>query len=66
MNLLEAKEGQGQGTWVYRFGNLQTTRQGVQLEIPVGGNPKATAYQTTLTWELSATPSASGESIPKP
>jgi len=55
--LLIAKTGtEGQGTWIYRFGDQDSASTSVHLEVPKGANPKATNYSSTLTWELSAVP----------
>lgn len=54
--LVRAQDGQGTGTWVYRFGDRESAGESVALEVPPTANPKATSYQTTLTWELSAVP----------
>lgn len=55
-DLLTALDGQGAGTWVYRFGGGETASESVALEVPPTANPRVTTYQTTLTWELSAVP----------
>lgn len=54
--LMTAKDGQGAGTWIYRFGDSESADESVALEVPPTANPRATTYQTTLTWELSAVP----------
>lgn len=54
--LLTANEDQGTGTWIYRFGDGSSAGESVTLEVPETAAPKATTYQTTLTWELSAVP----------
>lgn len=54
--LIRAEEDEGSGTWVYRFGNRETSGSSVVLEVPKGANPDATTYTTTLNWELSSVP----------
>lgn len=54
--LLTANKDQGTGTWIYRFGDGSNAGESVTLEVPETAAPKATTYQTTLTWELSAIP----------
>jgi surface protein len=56
MTLLAARNDQGIGTWVYRFGDRESAGESIVLEVPPTANPRATSYQTTLTWELSAVP----------
>jgi len=54
--LITAKNEQGIGTWIYRFGDGTSAGESVALEVPKSALPRATTYQTTLTWELSAVP----------
>ncbi|MFZ4845533.1 WxL domain-containing protein [Enterococcus casseliflavus] len=54
--LLQAKETEGAGTWIYRFGDAQSATQSVALDVPKTASPNAAQYQTTLSWELSAVP----------
>ncbi|MFR0814144.1 MAG: WxL domain-containing protein [Enterococcus casseliflavus] len=54
--LVRARDGQGIGTWVYRFGDRESAGESVALEVPPTADPRATTYQTTLTWELSSVP----------
>jgi hypothetical protein len=54
--LLDANSLEGQGTWIYRFGNQENARNSVKLEVPKGANPKATSYQSTINWQLSIVP----------
>lgn len=54
--LIRAEGTEGQGTWIYRFGDGQSAGESVALEIPKGTSAEATAYQTTLIWELSSVP----------
>jgi hypothetical protein len=54
--LIRAEDDEGTGTWVYRFGNRDTSSNSVALEVPKGANPEAIQYTTTLNWELSAVP----------
>ncbi|MGM0322473.1 hypothetical protein IGI82_003673 [Enterococcus sp. AZ067] len=56
MPLVTARNGQGAGTWIYRFGDGESAGESVALEVPPSADPRATTYQTTLTWELSAVP----------
>jgi len=55
--LLMAQGDEGQGTWIYRFGDGETASESVALTVPRGATPEATTYKSTLTWELSAVPS---------
>ncbi|MFL0441409.1 WxL domain-containing protein [Enterococcus pernyi] len=55
--LLMAQGDEGQGTWIYRFGDGETASESVTLTVPRGATPEATTYKSTLTWELSAVPS---------
>ncbi|OTO90200.1 WxL domain-containing protein [Enterococcus sp. DIV0385] len=54
--LMTAKDGQGIGTWIYRFGDAASADKSVVLEVPPSAAPQAATYQTTLTWELSMVP----------
>jgi hypothetical protein len=54
--LLKAQGPEGEGTWIYRFGNAETAAKSVALEVPKGATPSAASYTTTLTWELSSVP----------
>ena len=54
--LLTALDGQGAGTWIYRFGDGESASESVALEVPPTANPRASTYETTLTWELSVVP----------
>lgn len=54
--LLMAQGNEGTGTWIYRFGDLESADKSIVLEVPKETNPEATSYVTTLTWELSAVP----------
>lgn len=57
MPLMEAQNGQGAGTWIYRMGDLDTMNEGVELSVP-GATMKLkdAEYKTTLTWSLSVLP----------
>lgn len=54
--LLKAQGPEGEGTWIYRFGNAESADQSVALEVPKGATPTADHYKTILTWELSSVP----------
>ncbi|EPH91411.1 hypothetical protein D922_02703, partial [Enterococcus faecalis 06-MB-DW-09] len=54
--LIIAKDEQGTGTWIYRFGDQESAGESVILEVPKTAAPKMTTYQTILTWELSSVP----------
>ncbi|GKS55939.1 WxL domain-containing protein [Enterococcus mundtii] len=54
--LLQAEGESGTGTWIYRFGDAETAKESVALNVPKGANPEATTYSTKLTWELSRVP----------
>lgn len=55
--LIIAEDTEGQGTWIYRFGDEITGGESILLEVPRGANPEATTYSTILNWELSVVPS---------
>ncbi|WP_066025194.1 WxL domain-containing protein [Enterococcus mundtii] len=54
--LLKTAGGTGTGTWIYRFGDLETMGESVGLHVPAGVNPETTSYSTKLVWELSSVP----------
>lgn len=54
--LVRAEGAEGTGTWIYRFGNAQSTEESVALHVPKGATPESNHYATTLIWELSAVP----------
>lgn len=54
--LIRAEGDEGQGTWIYRFGDSTTGSESVKLQVPKGSNANAESYSTTLNWELSAIP----------
>ncbi|ALS01361.1 hypothetical protein ATZ33_08270 [Enterococcus silesiacus] len=63
--IMTASKGQGMGTWVGRFGALQTLKENdqenvknidVQLTVPGATEKSSARYQTTLNWSLSDTP----------
>lgn len=54
--LIKAQGSEGMGTWIYRFGDAETAKESVALNVPKGANPEATSYSTKLTWELSSVP----------
>ena len=54
--LVRAEGNEGNGTWIYRFGDADTAGQSVALHVPKGATPEAQRYSTTLLWELSAVP----------
>lgn len=69
-NVMKAAEGQGAGTWVYRFGNasnvievphpeipsLTVETNTVRLSVPGSTNKVSEEYKTSLTWTLSNLP----------
>lgn len=55
--LLAAREKEGMGTWIYKFGdNAAEGRTAVKLNVPGKSVKLAQEYSTTLTWSLSNTP----------
>jgi len=54
--LMTAKQGEGQGTWIYRFGDESNFEQSVYLEVPGSSLKIETSYKTVLNWQLSSTP----------
>jgi hypothetical protein len=54
-----ADAGQGEGTWVTRFGTDATSgADAVKLSVPGASVKKATTYTSTLQWTLTQTPDA--------
>ncbi|MFS0786606.1 WxL domain-containing protein [Shouchella sp. 1P09AA] len=53
---LAAKNGEGAGTFTYRFGTSETADSSVELNVPGATTKYAQAYSTTLTWTLADTP----------
>lgn len=54
--LLTIPENEKANTWIYRFGDMETARNSIALELPQGTNPENTQYNTTFDWELSSVP----------
>ncbi|PFJ14982.1 cell surface protein [Bacillus cereus] len=55
--VVEATDGEGAGTYVYRFGtDAVTGAESVALHVPGKTTKYAEQYNTTLTWTLSDTP----------
>lgn len=54
--LLTSANGEGKGTWIYRFGDGTSSDQSVVLVVPKETIPEITTYRTQLIWELSAVP----------
>lgn len=54
--LASAQENRGGGTWIQHYGSSETMENSVELEVPLGANPQATAYRGTIYWELSFVP----------
>ncbi|EPH68092.1 WxL domain-containing protein [Enterococcus casseliflavus] len=54
--LASAQENHGGGTWIQHYGSSETMENSVELEVPIGANPQATAYRGTIYWELSFVP----------
>lgn len=54
--VMEASEGQGAGTWVYRNGNADTKGESVELFVPGTATQLKETYTTTLVWTLSVLP----------
>jgi|GEM_PF-4848985 len=54
--LIQASGVEGQGTWVYRFGNEDNFKSSVILEVPGSTYPEDTTYRTRLNWTLSSVP----------
>ena len=55
-NVVEAKAGEGAGTYVYKFGDDATKAKSIKLEVPGATTKYAGEYKTTLTWTLSVVP----------
>ena len=54
--LLTSANGEGKGTWIYRFGDGTSSDQSVVLVVPKETIPEIATYRTQLIWELSAVP----------
>lgn len=54
--LIMADQDEGQGTWVYRFGNQDNFKESIFLEVPGSANPTQGTYSTTLIWQFQAVP----------
>lgn len=59
--LISAEGREGQGTWIYRFGDEEDFRESIVLEVPGSAMPEQGVYSTKLHWELLAVPSNSNE-----
>lgn len=59
-NVVEAKAGEGAGTYVYKFGDDATKAESIKLEVPGATTKYADEYKTTLTWTLSDVPANEG------
>ncbi|MFD1901792.1 WxL domain-containing protein [Enterococcus termitis] len=55
-NVMAASTGEGFGTWVYRFGNEETMKESIKLDVPGSTVKEADTYKTTLTWTLTDIP----------
>lgn len=56
ITLLSATEENGQGTWLYRFGNEETSGASVKLDVPRGATPKKQTYSAEIDWTLRSVP----------
>ncbi|MHC9531930.1 WxL domain-containing protein [Dellaglioa sp. BT-FLS60] len=54
--VVSATGDQGYGTWIYRFGNMETKDKSVSLAIPKATTKMAEVYQTEVTWSLNNAP----------
>lgn len=57
--LITAEGDEGQGTWIYRFGDSVTGNESVKLQVPKGSNADAEFYSTTIIWTVEAIPNNS-------
>lgn len=55
-NIMAASEGEGFGTWVYRFGDKDTMSESIKLDVPGSTVKEADTYKATLTWTLTDIP----------
>lgn len=62
-NIMSAAEGEGFGTWVYRFGDENTMSESIKLDVPGSTVKEADTYKTTLTWTLTDTPANKVEPV---
>ncbi|GAB6458695.1 WxL domain-containing protein [Bacillus luti] len=65
-NVVEAKAGEGAGTYVYKFGDDATKAESIKLEVPGATTKYADEYKTTLTWTLSDVPANEGTTVETP
>ncbi|MGK0552265.1 WxL domain-containing protein [Enterococcus faecalis] len=56
-DLVVAQQDQGLGTWIYRFGDEKTLRQGISLTVPTKQYTTG-SYKTALTWSILDAPVA--------
>jgi len=54
--LIIAGRNEGEGTWLYRFGDADTAGDSIRLEVPGSAAPRKTTYTTSLEWQLQAVP----------
>ncbi|MBO0468689.1 WxL domain-containing protein [Enterococcus plantarum] len=56
-NVFSAKNDEGAGTWIYRFGDENTQDSSIKLDVPGKTTKlKDTPYKATITWALSDIP----------
>ncbi|WP_206912904.1 hypothetical protein IGL98_002953 [Enterococcus sp. DIV0840] len=55
-NVMATSTGEGFGTWVYRFGDENTMKESIKLDVPGSTVKEADTYKTTLTWTLTDIP----------
>lgn len=55
-NVMSANEGEGFGTWIYRFGDDKTKAESIELSVPGSTAKESDVYKTSLTWTLTDTP----------
>lgn len=55
-NIMSAKVGEGNGTYVLAFGDNATAGQSIELYVPGATTKYAEKYSTSLTWTLTDTP----------
>lgn len=53
---MEANNKEGFGTYVYRFGDIETLEESVELKVPGSSVKKVEAYETQITWTISDVP----------
>ncbi|GEK33434.1 WxL domain-containing protein [Kurthia sibirica] len=54
--VMGAKVGEGGGTWINRFGDINNMADSISLKVPGGSLKEAATYNTELVWSIDSTP----------